>query len=32
VEHAVGPTDVAWDAWRSDHHLPAALFERPNAQ
>jgi hypothetical protein len=30
VEYIVGPTDVAWDAWRTAHHLPRALFERPN--
>ncbi len=32
VEHATGPTDVAWDGWRADHGLPLVLFERPNAQ
>jgi hypothetical protein len=28
VEFATGPTDVAWDSWRQDHHLPGQLFER----
>lgn len=28
VEFATGPTDVAWDSWRQDHHLPSQLFER----
>jgi hypothetical protein len=32
VKHVVGPTDIAWDAWRIDRHLPEALFERPNAR
>jgi hypothetical protein len=28
VEFATGPTDVAWDGWRQDRHLPEALFAR----
>jgi opacity protein-like surface antigen len=28
VEFATGPTDVAWDSWRQDRHLPSQLFER----
>jgi hypothetical protein len=28
VEFATGPTDVAWDSWRQDRHLPGQLFER----
>lgn len=28
TEFATGPTDVAWDSWRQDHHLPLALFQR----
>jgi hypothetical protein len=28
VEFVTGPTDVAWDAWRQDRHLPSQLFER----
>jgi hypothetical protein len=32
VEHATGPTDIAWDGWRINHHLPEALFDRPNAK
>ena len=28
VEFATGPTDIAWDSWRTDYKLPAALFER----
>ena len=28
AEFATGPTDVAWDSWRQDHHLPGQLFER----
>jgi hypothetical protein len=28
VEFATGPTDVAWDFWREEHHLPSQLFER----
>jgi hypothetical protein len=28
VEFATGPTDVAWDSWRQDYHLPSQLFER----
>ena len=28
VEFATGPTDVAWDAWREDYHLPSQLLER----
>jgi hypothetical protein len=27
VEHAVGPTDVAWDWWRQQHRIPRSLFE-----
>jgi hypothetical protein len=30
VEYAMGPTDVAWDPWRTAHHLPSALFGRRN--
>lgn len=26
AEYAVGPTDVAWDWWRQQRHLPAELF------
>lgn len=26
VEHAIGPTDVAWDWWRQQRGLPAELF------
>ncbi len=25
-EFATGPTDIAWDSWRTDHKLPRALF------
>ena len=28
MEFATGPTDVAWDGWRTDYKLPANLFER----
>jgi opacity protein-like surface antigen len=28
AEFATGPTDVAWDSWRQDYHLPSQLFER----
>ena len=28
LEFATGPTDVAWDSWRLDYHLPTALFTR----
>ena len=28
AEFATGPTDVAWDSWRQDYHLPSRLFER----
>ena len=26
LEFAMGPTDIAWDSWRSTYHLPNALF------
>ncbi len=26
VEYAIGPTDVAWDWWRQQHHISAELF------
>lgn len=29
VEHAVGPTDVAWAGWAEEHGAPAALFQMP---
>jgi|ERR1043165_636132 hypothetical protein len=29
IEFSTGPTDVVWDGWRIDHHLPNQLFERP---
>ncbi len=32
IEHAAGPTDIPWDAWRMDHKLPQELFERPNVR
>jgi hypothetical protein len=25
-EFATGPTDIAWDSWRTDHQLPRELF------
>ena len=28
LQYATGPTDIAWDSWRLDYHLPNALFER----
>jgi hypothetical protein len=28
LRFATGPTDIAWDGWRQDFHLPSALFER----
>jgi len=27
IEYAVGPTDIAWDGWRQQYNLPAALFQ-----
>lgn len=31
VEFATGPTDIAWDGWRTQNKLPQTLFERgPN--
>lgn len=29
VEHAIGPTDVAWIPWAERHRLPHSLFEGP---
>lgn len=29
VEHAVGPTDVAWAGWAAEHGAPEALFQMP---
>lgn len=26
VDHATGPTDVAWEGWAADHGAPAELF------
>lgn len=26
IDHAVGPTDVAWEAWPDKHAAPPALF------
>jgi len=31
VEHAIGPTDVAWDWWRQQRNLPAELFGASSA-
>jgi hypothetical protein len=28
LEFATGPTDIAWDSWRLDYHLPNTLFAR----
>jgi hypothetical protein len=32
VEHAVGPTDVAWAEWGQRHGAPASLFQMPPSQ
>lgn len=29
VDHAIGPTDVAWVDWPTEHGAPASLFETP---
>jgi hypothetical protein len=29
IDHAVGPTDVAWADWPQRHGAPASLFEMP---
>jgi hypothetical protein len=26
VEYVIGPSDVAWDGWRQERHLPRRLF------
>ena len=26
VEYVIGPSDVAWDGWRQERHLPRQLF------
>jgi hypothetical protein len=28
LKFATGPTDIAWDGWRQEFHLPNALFAR----
>lgn len=30
VRHAIGPTDVAWQAWQEELHLSRALFPYPD--
>jgi len=29
VKFVTGPTDVAWDGWRTEYDIPAELFARP---
>jgi hypothetical protein len=29
VQHVIAPTDVAWEAWPTEHGAPATIFESP---